>query len=321
MTVPVLVSNIIVLFVTHHFGGAYGINDYSSFSWAYTVPSVYIVAVPAVGASLDIIAVLSRNRVRRHEAVLVLVALFGIVGIGAWAQVPSTFDQFVYVALGLLAVVPALAIIGLVGDTLRNGRPDVRVPLLFAVGSLVMLLVGAGAGALSAIDGPRPAWDRLDRGGVPPRRVRRRRSRRARRPLVVGPEDLWPPPRRWRRDPGVRRHLPGDPPPSPSSRPRQRSCPRMWPSPQPGSSTERQRLRGSLNILAVVGSVLLVVGMLVALVAAIQAGFGRTSGASNPWGGDTLEWATTSPAEPEPTSPGPLRGGALVHPVLDESEA
>jgi cytochrome c oxidase subunit 1 len=86
----------------------------------------------------------------------------------------------------------------------------------------------------------------------------------------------------------------------------------------PGASTDAGYV--GLNVLAVAGSVLLVVGVLVALGALVLAGIGRTAGATDPWGGATLEWATASPpvranfAEPI----GVVRSAT---PLLDEREA
>jgi heme/copper-type cytochrome/quinol oxidase subunit 1 len=315
LSAPVLVAGLVFLFVTHHFGGAYGIDNYGTLSWAYTVPSIYLVAIPAAGIALEIVPVLGHNPVRRHEAVLVLIGLLGIISIGAWAQAPSTFDQLLYVAFGLVAVVPALAIIGLVGDTLRAGRPELRIPLVFAVGSLVMLLAGTGAGALSVIDG-------LDLRGTTwiaaifhlvvfgagalgalgglwwwaPKFYGRRLSDGAGAlafaavflgTLAIAVADLVN---------GLSQDV----------------------LLVPGASSDTGYV--GLNILAVAGSVLLVVGVLVALAALVMAGLGRASGQTDPWGGATLEWATASPPV-RANFAGPLAVVRSSTPLLDEREA
>jgi cytochrome c oxidase subunit I len=289
LSTPVLLARVIVLFVTHHFGGDYGIADYGGLDWAYSVPQLYLVAVPAAGVVLDVVPVLARNRMRRHEGVLVVLSLLGIVSIGAWAQVPSTFDQFLYVALGLVAVVPALAMVGLVGDTLRGGQPALKASLLFAGGSALLLLLGTGTGALSAIDG-------LDlRGTV---------WEAATFHLVVfgaaglgALGGLW-----W-------------------------WAPKLYGSALPEGAgvlsflavfggtlavaaaglvnglTEDVPLASggspdsiaALDLLAVAGSGLLVLGLLVALAVVVRTSLRATSGPADPWGGHTLEWATASP--------------------------
>lgn len=153
LTAPVLLARLALLYVTHHFGGSYDLNDYGAVSWMFSVPQVYLVAVPAAGVALEIVPVVARRPLRAHGAAMVVVALLGVIGLGAWAQVPSTFDDVLYVAIGLAAILPALALLGLLADTLRTGRPDPRAALLFAIGSVLLLLAGAVVGGLSAIDG------------------------------------------------------------------------------------------------------------------------------------------------------------------------
>jgi cytochrome c oxidase subunit 1 len=120
--------------------------------WFWSVPQVYLLVVPAAGVALEIVPVLARTRFRIHAVALIVLGLLGVVGIGAWAQVPQTFDDLLYVAIGIAPVLPALALLGLSADTLRGGRPVFKAPLLFAMGTLLMILLGAVAGALQVID-------------------------------------------------------------------------------------------------------------------------------------------------------------------------
>jgi cytochrome c oxidase subunit 1 len=152
LSMPVLVADLADMYVSHHFGGDLG--DYQrQIAWIWSIPTVYLLAVGAVGVALEIVPVLAKNRIKPHEATLVVVGLLGIVGVGAWAQDAVTFDDLLYVAIGLAAVLPALALLGLVGNTLRGGKPAPKAALLFAVGTVLLLLLGAVAGALESIDG------------------------------------------------------------------------------------------------------------------------------------------------------------------------
>jgi cytochrome c oxidase subunit 1 len=152
LTAPVLGSRLIDMYVSHHFGGDFGPYD-EHVAWLWSVPQVYLLVVPVVGIAIDVVVTLARTKPRVPAAGHVLVGLAGIVGIGAWAQLPVTFDDLLYVAIGIAAVLPPLAVLGFLADTLRNGRPTVKASLLFAMGSVLLLLLGAGAGALSVIDG------------------------------------------------------------------------------------------------------------------------------------------------------------------------
>jgi heme/copper-type cytochrome/quinol oxidase subunit 1 len=75
----------------------------------------------------------------------------------------------------------------------------------------------------------------------------------------------------------------------------------------------------ALNLLAVAGSALLVVGLLVTVAAIAQAWFGRRAG-RDPWGGNTLEWTTSSPPPPANFAE-PVATVRSAHPLLDRTEA
>ena len=151
LTVPVLAARLVDMYVSHHFGA--GLGSYSGeIGWFWSVPQVYLLVVPAAGVALEIVPTLARNRFRVHAVALILLGMLGVLGIGAWAQVPTTFDDLLYVAIGIAPVLPALALLGLAGDTLRGGHPALKAPLLFAMGTLLLLLLGAVAGALLVID-------------------------------------------------------------------------------------------------------------------------------------------------------------------------
>jgi heme/copper-type cytochrome/quinol oxidase subunit 1 len=323
---PVLVARVVVLYVTHHFGGAYGINDYGALAWAYAVPQLYLVAVPAAGVAFEVVQVLARDRRRRHGTVLVVLSLLGVVSVGAWAEIPATFDDLLFVALGLVAVLPALAIVGLVGDTLRNGRPELRAPLLLAGGSVLLLLAGTVTGALSVISG-------LDLLGTAWQSA-------VLHLVVFGAAGLgalagiwWWAPKLYGRPlsegagvlallavlvgtvllavPDLVNGLSKDVPL------------------RPGASSPAGYV--GLNVLAVIGAALVFLGLLVTILAIARAGLVRPTGGhsatggqsatgDDPWGGHTLEWATSSPPAPAnfPEPVGPVRSAT---PLLDETEA
>jgi cytochrome c oxidase subunit 1 len=152
LTLPVLVARVAWLYVTNHHGGDISQVALPSVDWLWSVPTVYLLAVPVAGVALEVVQVLTRRPLRLHAAGMVLVGLLGVVGIGAWAQDPQRFDEVLFVAHGLLAVLPALALLGLVADTARNGSPRFVAPLGMAIAALLLLLLGALAGAAQAID-------------------------------------------------------------------------------------------------------------------------------------------------------------------------
>lgn len=154
LTIPVLLADLTVAYVAHHFGGADAAasGGTSGLGWFSSVPQVYVLAVPAAGIAAEVVPVFARRALKPHAAGLVLLGLLAAVGFGAFAQVPDVRDDFLYVVMGIAAVLPALALLGLLGDTLRRGSPKLQAPLLLAVGSVLLLFLGALAGGIGVID-------------------------------------------------------------------------------------------------------------------------------------------------------------------------
>lgn len=147
---PILVARLLEGYVSHHFGDV----DLASSdtSWFFAVPQVFMLVVPAAGVAAEVIPVMARSRHRVHGAAVVILGLLGVLGFGAWAQLPERVDELLYVAMALAALLPALALLGLLGDTTRRGRLSFNAANLLALGAVVHLLLGALAGAAAAIE-------------------------------------------------------------------------------------------------------------------------------------------------------------------------
>ena len=150
LATPVLVARLVEGYVAHHFGDV----DLASAdtSWFFAVPQVFVLAVPAAGVAAEIIPVMARSRHRVHGAAVVIIGLLGVLGFGAWAQLPERADELLYVGVALAALLPALALLGLLGDTTRRGKLHLGAANLLALGAVVHLLLGALAGAAAAIE-------------------------------------------------------------------------------------------------------------------------------------------------------------------------
>jgi cytochrome c oxidase subunit I+III len=313
MTGAVLLARLIELFMLSHFGGDYGLSQYeNAVGWVFTIPTIYLFAVPAAGVAFDVVPVLSRNRVRSHGITLLVVAMLGIVGIGAWAQVPETFDDLLYVAIGLAAVIPALAMLGGLGDNLRSGRPAFNASLLMAMGSVVMIVVGAIAGGLLAIDG-------LDLQGTV------WVSGQAHLVLVGGAglgalAGLW-----WWAPKLFGSRLPEGAGVLAFLAVFGGTLIMAVPDLINGLDDVPLRETGfdstaeGLNIVSAVGVGLVVLGGLLVVLVAFRAALRGGTTDPDPWGGGTLEWATTSPpAADNFTVPVPPVRSAT--PLLDETD-
>lgn len=318
LALPVLAARLIAMYVSHHFGGDLG--DYQSqIAWSWSVPTVYLLAVPAAGVALEVVPVLARNRVRVHAASLVVLGLLGVVGVGMWAQVPETFDEVLYIAMAFAAVVPALALLGLLGDTLRNGRPTVKAALVCSMLASLMLLLAAVAGALLSIEGLElhdTTWT-LGQSHL----------------VILGAGTLgavaalwWWAPKLWGTQlpegPGILAGL------AVAGGTLLLAVPELV-----NGLANDLAVRGSrattfeedgvelLNGVSAAGAGLVALGAL--LVAVVLLGSVRKAGSGtpdDPWGGHTLEWATTSPPAPENFTT-PVPAVTSPTPLLDEVPA
>ena len=150
LTSPILVARLTALFIDHHFAGTVG--DHGDISWFWGLPSVYLLVVMAAGVLFEVVPVLTARPLRFHVAAPVILGLYGILGIGGWLLDPEATDDLLYVGMGLAAVLPPLALLGVLGDTARAGEPTVRAPLVLSLASGLLLLAGAAAGAIQVIE-------------------------------------------------------------------------------------------------------------------------------------------------------------------------
>ncbi|HEX8802773.1 MAG TPA: cbb3-type cytochrome c oxidase subunit I [Acidimicrobiales bacterium] len=164
LTFPVLAGLMVLAYVDlrwgpQFLGGSGGL--YDRVGWVLWQPTLYAFAAPALGIVADVVPVFAQRRHQRHATAMVLVGLFSALGFGAWAQLGASVDgsanpapwlfEAPWVAVGFLAVVPVLGLLGLWTLTLGAGRPRVRGPLVCALVAGLLLVVGVGAGAVTVI--------------------------------------------------------------------------------------------------------------------------------------------------------------------------
>jgi cytochrome c oxidase subunit 1 len=150
LAIPVLLARLLEAYVGHHFGGAEAVS--ADVSWFFAVPQLYVLAVPAAGVAAEAVAVFARKPLRLHLAGVVILGAMAVLSFGAFAEVEDVRDDFLYVALGIAAVLPPLALLGLLADTVRQGTPVLRAPLLLGLGAAFLLFLGALAGGVAVIE-------------------------------------------------------------------------------------------------------------------------------------------------------------------------
>ncbi len=159
-TLPVLVGLCIFLFVDHRygsrsvFGGNLGVAGY--LQWSIEQPQVFAYALPALGFVADVLPVSARVRQPMRPILLGAIALGGFAGLGAFAAAPFApggFDDAPYLALGIAGALAALLVLAIGALALRTGKPRLIAPIVWAVVTALMLLVGGAVGALTGWDG------------------------------------------------------------------------------------------------------------------------------------------------------------------------
>ena len=125
--------------------------------WTITQPQIYAFAIPVLGFVGDVVPVFARTRARMYGVQLTAIGAFAGLSFGAWTFLqfrhPELTRQALYVGVAFAVLLPLFALTVAVFETLRAGRIRLSSPLLFAISALLMLLAGAGVGALRVIDG------------------------------------------------------------------------------------------------------------------------------------------------------------------------
>jgi cytochrome c oxidase subunit 1 len=160
MATPVLTSALIMLFIDRNYGGhffdpANGGDAvlYQNVFWFYSHPAVYIMILPAMGIISEILPVFSRKPLFGYKAFVFATAGIGALGFSVWAHhmftTGAVFLPFFSLMTFLIAVPTGVKMFNWIA-TLWRGKLTFSTPLLFAIGFLTMFLIGGLNGAFSA---------------------------------------------------------------------------------------------------------------------------------------------------------------------------
>jgi cytochrome c oxidase subunit I+III len=123
--------------------------------WIFGHPDVYIIFLPAVGIVSTIVATFAQRPMVAYPWVALATMMTAFIGFGVWAhhmfavglpQISMTF----FAAASLVIVVPSGIQVFAWATTLLTGRPLVRTPLLFVLGFVVTFVVGGLSGVMFA---------------------------------------------------------------------------------------------------------------------------------------------------------------------------
>ncbi len=300
VTLPAFGANLLLLYVDSDHGSvAFSLPGlaWPQLRWVLLQPAVFAFAIPVLGIAADVVPAMTRSRIVNRVAVLGPIGAFGVLSFGPWAQTafnPHLVGEATYIVMSVAIVLPVLALLGGLLDTVRRGgRPQANSSLPLALLSLVALLGAAVAGGWGTIP-------YLDLSGTTwPEGVAK---------LVAGASLLglasglayWGP-KIWGAMPvdalgklnilvllggaalfGAGDLISGGAGQLP-----------FWPGLGRVDRVSDVSQLGQLALTA--GAALLVLGVVLLLLAHLPAAMKRSGAPADPWEGSTLEWSTSSP--------------------------
>jgi cytochrome c oxidase subunit I+III len=123
--------------------------------WVFGHPEVYIMFLPAVGIVTHIVQVFSRRPVVSYTLVVLAIIATAFLSFGLWVHhmfttglSPLAMGYFA-AASTVIAIPTGIQVVGWVA-TVWSGRPLWRTPLAFALGGLVIFVIGGITGVMVA---------------------------------------------------------------------------------------------------------------------------------------------------------------------------
>ena len=123
--------------------------------WFFGHPEVYIIFLPATGFVSEIVATFSRRSIFGYPIVVLSLVATGILAFGLWVHhmfatgLPRVGYSF-YTAASMAVSIPTGLQIFCWIATMWDGRPRLRVPMLYIVGFIVTFVVGGLTGVIIA---------------------------------------------------------------------------------------------------------------------------------------------------------------------------
>jgi len=271
---------------------------YQHLFWIWGHPEVYIVFIPATGIASMVIQTFSRRSIAAYHLVVVALVTTAFISFGLWVHhmfatgLPFLVASFFSAASVLIAIPSGVQIFAWIMTMSRAKKISFEPPMLFAIGFIVVFVIGGMTGVMVAV----VPFDLqvtdsyfvvahfhyvLIGGSVfpifaglhywYPKVAGRLYNRRA---AIVG---------FWLMFIGVNltffpQHFLG-----------LMGMPRRVYTYQQGLGWD------SLNLLSTIGAYVLALGFVTSVGNLVVARFRGPRAPANPWGADTLEWATSSP--------------------------
>jgi cytochrome c oxidase subunit 1 len=161
MAFPVLTSALAMLFADRHLGAhIFEVSEdgtpvlWQHLFWFFGHPEVYIIALPFFGVITEIIPVFSRRPVFAYRGLILATLAIGGLSVGVWAHHMFATGVVLlpfFSALSLLIAVPTgVKFFNWIG-TMWKGQIRFATPMLFVIGGIVVFLLGGLTGVLQAL--------------------------------------------------------------------------------------------------------------------------------------------------------------------------
>ncbi|HEX2864333.1 MAG TPA: cytochrome c oxidase subunit I [Deinococcales bacterium] len=121
--------------------------------WIFGHPDVYIIVLPALGIASEIIPAFSRRPIVAYSLVVTATVATGIIGAGVWAHhmfatgIPSLALGFFSASSFIITIPSGVQVFAWLG-TMVTGRVEAKTPMLFAVGFIVVFVIGGLTGVM-----------------------------------------------------------------------------------------------------------------------------------------------------------------------------
>lgn len=168
VALPMLIGNLIYVYVAHHYAsvselsGNRALGQWAGF--AFTQPTTIIFAIPVFGFLAETVATATRQRLRPRGIIYTGIALVGVATFGAVLQSPATLrpgfldasfgnklnDLLPFALVHLLPLLGAFIAVSLSLKGLAT-KPKVSAPLVFALFAGLLAFGGVAASALNHV--------------------------------------------------------------------------------------------------------------------------------------------------------------------------
>lgn len=162
LATPVFLAGLTLFYLDQRFGGTlFAGNDGGQAIWQHTLwlfgrPEIYLLLLPGLGAACDIVATHAGRSLISEDAARAALTWFALLSLGAWAAGRGVADALVlptYSVLTALVALPVGVVVLVCLATLARGKVRFHVSLLFVAGFVLLTGFGALQAAVAGVVG------------------------------------------------------------------------------------------------------------------------------------------------------------------------